>query len=152
MWKQNQGRGRVDALCTRFAKWRWTRSDLRSDDWAQNICLRIEGAVSDLHTTDALYHKVCMSLFRFSKNIDRSKDDTEQHNEAFTMLVIYMAEDQNNLICPLSSIKLMANIITSVVTNRPTSLQVALGVVIREKSPIELLCDFGVTSSYDEIL
>ena len=50
------------------------------------------------------------------------------------------------------SAALMANIITSVVTNRPTSLQVALGVVTGEKSLIELLYDFGVTSSYDDIL
>ena len=45
----------------------------------------------------------------------------------------------------------MANIITSVVTNRATSLQVAVGVVIREKSLIDLLYDCGVTSSYGEI-
>ena len=227
--------------------------------------------MSDLHAADAQYHKVCMSLFRGSRNIDKSKDDTEQHDEAFTMLVKDMAEDRSRLWnsielhnlytdykgdklsrkqllknlsehfgsdlllmsgngvativvfrskasnvlklvsttdddidgsladvarsivqdsrkfkrdkfkyrtrlsfqdvvedasptlmrlfsmisekCDLSlSAALMANIITSVVTNRPTSLQVALGVVIREKSLIELLYDFGVTSSYDEIL
>ena len=71
--------------------------DLRNDDWAQKVRLRIEGAVSDLHAADAQYHKVCMSLFRGSKNIDRSKDDTEQHDEAFTMLVKDMAEDRSRL-------------------------------------------------------
>ena len=38
-----------------------------------------------------------MSLFRGSRNIDRSKDDTEQHDEAFTMLVKDMAEDRLRL-------------------------------------------------------
>jgi hypothetical protein len=50
------------------------------------------------------------------------------------------------------SAALMANIITGVITCRPTSLQVALGVVARDGSLIELLDDFGVTSSYSEIL
>ena len=44
------------------------------------------------------------------------------------------------------------NIVTSMVTNRPTALQIALGVLVRQKSLIEQLYYFGVTSSYDEIL
>ena len=42
--------------------------------------------------------------------------------------------------------------ITSVVTNRPTTLQITFGTVLREKSLIELCSDFGITCSYDEIL
>ena len=49
------------------------------------------------------------------------------------------------------SAALVANIITNVVTNRATSLQVAVCVVIRDKSLIDLLYDFGVTSSYGDI-
>ena len=44
------------------------------------------------------------------------------------------------------------NTVTSAVTNKPTSLQISLGVVVLEKSAIELLYDFGVTASYDEVL
>ena len=44
------------------------------------------------------------------------------------------------------------NIVTYAVTNKPTLLQIALGVVIREKMNIELLHDLGITSSYDEVL
>ena len=47
---------------------------------------------------------------------------------------------------------MVGNIATSIVTNRPTSLQIALGVLVRHRSLIEQLYDFGVTSSYDEIL
>jgi hypothetical protein len=43
--------------------------DLRNDDWALNVHLRLEGAVSDLHAADAQYHKDCMSLFRGSRNM-----------------------------------------------------------------------------------
>ena len=47
---------------------------------------------------------------------------------------------------------MVENIVTSMVTNRPTALQIALGVLVRQKSLIEQLYDFGVTSSYDGIL
>ncbi len=44
------------------------------------------------------------------------------------------------------------NMVTCAVTNKPTRLQIALGVVIREKMNIELLHDLGITSSYNEVL
>ena len=47
---------------------------------------------------------------------------------------------------------MVGNIVTRMVTNRPTALQIALGVLVRQKSLIEQLYDFGVTSCYDEIL
>ena len=60
--------------------------DMCNDGWAKKVRLQIEGAVSYSHAADAQYHKVCMSLFHSSRNIDRSKDDTKQHYEEFTML------------------------------------------------------------------
>ena len=47
---------------------------------------------------------------------------------------------------------LIANIVTANVTNRPTHLQIALGIHVREKSKIETMHDFGVTCSYSEVL
>ena len=44
------------------------------------------------------------------------------------------------------------NMVICAVTNKPTLLQIALGVVIRKKMNIELLHDLGITSSYDEVL
>ena len=44
------------------------------------------------------------------------------------------------------------NLVRSNITNKPTSLQIALGAVVREKVTVQLLYDFGVSSSYDEVL
>ena len=47
---------------------------------------------------------------------------------------------------------LIGNIATSKVTNKPPSLQIALGVRVRQKNRVKSLHDFGVTCSYDESL
>ena len=47
---------------------------------------------------------------------------------------------------------LIGNIITSVLTNRPTTLQITIGTVLREKALIEQCSEFGITCSYDEVL
>ena len=47
---------------------------------------------------------------------------------------------------------MIGNVITSMVTNTYTSLQIALCITVRQKSVIECLLKFGVTASYDEIL
>ena len=52
--------------------------DLRNDDWGQQVRLRVEGAVSDLHAADAQYHKDCMSSFRGPRNV---KSFVAQKNE-----------------------------------------------------------------------
>ena len=47
---------------------------------------------------------------------------------------------------------LIGNIVTSVLTNSATTLQITLGTTLREKSLIELCSEFGITCSYDEVL
>jgi hypothetical protein len=47
---------------------------------------------------------------------------------------------------------LIGNIITSIIKKQPTTLQIALGVLLRSKSLIEQFYKFGVTCSYDEVL
>ena len=47
---------------------------------------------------------------------------------------------------------MIGNVITSMVTNTYTSLQIALGITVRQKSVIECLHKFGISASYDEIL
>ena len=47
---------------------------------------------------------------------------------------------------------LIGNIITSVITNRPTTLQIALGTLLHSKSLIEHCAQFGISCSYPEIL
>lgn len=46
---------------------------------------------------------------------------------------------------------LIANMVTGILTHKPTSLQIALGVQTRERSKIDSLHDFGVTCTYDEV-
>ena len=45
-----------------------------------------------------------------------------------------------------------ATIVTSCITLKPISLQIALGITAHDKSHIETLYGFGVTSTYDEVL
>ena len=47
---------------------------------------------------------------------------------------------------------LIGNIVTSCVTNKATSLQIALGVLLREKQLIEQCYAFGICAFYDKIL
>ena len=47
---------------------------------------------------------------------------------------------------------MVGNMVTCDVSNNPTLLQIALGVVIREKTNIELLHGLGIMSSNDEVL
>lgn len=46
---------------------------------------------------------------------------------------------------------LIGNIVTGCVTNKPTTLQIALGVLLREKQLIDDCHAFGICASYDEI-
>ena len=48
---------------------------------------------------------------------------------------------------------LIGNVITSVLRNRPTDIQIALGVLLRDyKTILGYTYDHGITCSYDEIL
>ena len=47
---------------------------------------------------------------------------------------------------------MIGNIMTSLVHNRATSLQVAIGSVLSKRYLIELLHKLGVSCSYDEVL
>ena len=47
---------------------------------------------------------------------------------------------------------MVGNMVTCDVSNNPTLLQIALWVVIREKTNIELLHGLGIMSSNDEVL
>ena len=47
---------------------------------------------------------------------------------------------------------LIGNIITSTITNKPTTLQIVIGLLMREKAIIEQCHEFGITCTYDEVL
>lgn len=47
---------------------------------------------------------------------------------------------------------LIGNIVTSILTNRPTTLQLTLGTVLIDKALIHLCSEYGICCSYDEVL
>ena len=48
---------------------------------------------------------------------------------------------------------LIGNIITSVLSNHPTQLQISLAVILlQSKELVKTMNDFGVTCTYDELL
>jgi len=47
---------------------------------------------------------------------------------------------------------MIGNIITSIINNQATSLQVALGILVRKTSLVDKLSQYGVTCNYDETL
>ena len=73
--------------------------DLRNDEWAQQVWLRIAGAVSDLHAADAQYHNDCMSLFRGSHftRIARAGKVTENKIQLISIIVTYNQEHSERL-------------------------------------------------------
>ena len=65
----------------------------------QQVRLRIEGAVSDLHAADAQYHKDCMSSFRGPRNVKAcvaQKNEMPQ-DEAFMCVVGDLREDLSRI-------------------------------------------------------
>jgi len=54
---------------------------VRVDDWADVVVMRVTGAPSDLHTSDAIYHKDCLSQRSVpgdSKEGNKDTDETPQ--------------------------------------------------------------------------
>lgn len=47
---------------------------------------------------------------------------------------------------------LIGNIITCMVTNQPTTLQIGLGILMRERTLVDHCFKFGITCSYDETI
>ena len=245
----------------------------RNDDWANQVRLRIQGAVSDLSAADAHYHKDCLTRFTSERNIKSSicnKHETLQADDAFEFVVrlilsdrskiwnsrelydTYLSNNGENLSrrqlvhslqerfgedflmlsgdgiaslllfkskasahlkivenedddvdsalvkvtkqitaetkklrrdtskydtriylqnalreCSPTLLRLFAllsanlestlqaamlgNMVSNAMSNTPTTLQIALGVLVRKKSVIEVLHDFGVTASYEEV-
>ena len=69
--------------------------EIRNDEWAHQVRLRVEGALSDLHAADAQYHKDCMSTFHGARNLHfaSKKTENEFEDEAFTQVVNELTED-----------------------------------------------------------
>lgn len=76
------------------------------------------------------------------------EDVTNACSDTILRLLAELSPKLDNTLTAL----LIGNIITSVLTNRPTMLQITLGTIIRDKSLIEQCAEFGITCSYAEVL
>ena len=69
--------------------------DTRNDEWAQQVRIWVEGAVSDLHAADAQYHKDCMSTLCGPRNIhSASHQPVQVEDEAFNRVIHDLNEDR----------------------------------------------------------
>ena len=68
-------------------------------------------------------------------------------SETILLLLAKISPSLSNALCSA----LVANMITSAITSNPSMLQIALGLLAREKKTIEQLYAFRVSASYDEI-
>jgi len=84
-------------------------------------------------------------VYQASVDIDIALDSV---SETLRSLLVKMSDKMNYTL----SAALIGNIVTSILTNRSTPLQIALGVVLNQRSLIEQFYDCRVACSYDEIL
>lgn len=71
----------------------------RDDAWADEVRSRVLGSVSDLHASDARYHKDCMSRFFSNRNIPKMQpDDTHctQEEDNLDMALKHMITTLSN--------------------------------------------------------
>ena len=73
----------------------------RGDNWASQVLVRVQGAVSDLHAADARYHHDCMARFMSKKAVERaareSQKEAENRDEAFETLVEELSQNKSGV-------------------------------------------------------
>ena len=72
----------------------------RNDDIANQVRVRIEGALSDLHAADARYHGNCMTSFMSHNSISAAKNvlkENKNTDPAFDQVVDEMSKDRSRL-------------------------------------------------------
>ena len=72
----------------------------RNDDIANQVRVRVEGALSDLHAADARYHVNCMASFMSPKSVSAAKNaskDDEDTDPAFDEIIGEMLKDKSRL-------------------------------------------------------
>ena len=87
-----------------------------------------------------------------SRDIYKTRLSLEDVTEACSDLLLTLLAELSPKLDHTNTALLIGNIITGVLTNRPTTLQITLGTILREKSLIEQCSEFGITCSYYEVL
>ena len=124
-----------------------------------------------MHAADGQYHLDCYKLFMNHKNVQaatnaktnvsqkecstrsadrdryRTRLSPDDAYEACSDLLLKLLAELSPKLDHTNTALLIGNIITSVLTNRPTTLQITLGTILREKSLTEQCADFVDSSS-----
>ena len=73
----------------------------RQDDQADEVRIRIQGAVSDLHAADAIYHKDCCSKFMSERNVEYAKKKAhlkkDTQDEAYNLVISDIKSNQSHI-------------------------------------------------------
>ena len=72
----------------------------RNDDIANQVRVRVEGALSDLHAADVRYHVNCMASFMSPKSISAAKNaskEDENTDPAFDEVIGEILKDKSRL-------------------------------------------------------
>ncbi len=72
--------------------------DLRNDEWASRVKIRIQGAVSDLHAADARYHEDCKSSFMAPRSVRAAASSTkpkETEDKALQSTILQMSNESS---------------------------------------------------------
>ena len=74
--------------------------DARNDEWANDVKLRVQGAISDLHAADARYHEDCKSSFMAPRSVRAAASGTrpkETGDAAFQCTVARMSNEPSRI-------------------------------------------------------
>ena len=97
IWSQKMGNKKLTAA-PQLKSLPSTTANTRNDEWAQQVRIRVEGAVSDLHAADAQYHKDCMSTLCGPRNIHSASHQSVQvEDEAFNRVIHDLNEDRTRI-------------------------------------------------------
>ena len=71
--------------------------DIRADRWADEVRVRVEGCLSDLHAADARYHNDCKRKFMAPKSLESSskmKEQSDATDQAIGAVIADMDTDK----------------------------------------------------------
>ena len=72
----------------------------RHDEWGENVSIRVNGAMTDLHSADARYHDDCGKNFIGSRNVKSAPNqekDARSSDQAFVELKRMLAFPEKNV-------------------------------------------------------
>ena len=118
--------------------------EVENEDIDPDDAIRDIGKIIEKETKDIPFNK---KTFNTKYDLQTAKSDIST-----TLSKLLAAISPTKLSKDSLPAILLGNVITSVVTNRWTDLQVSLAVMVRSKQTVQHLSDYSVVCSYDELL